>query len=158
MALETVGSNPTIHPNHSLQGALLADFVFQKNNGVSSSGKTQHFDCCIRWFESSHPSQPKTHFCLLTKVRFWLSDAFLTERDVYFVRDADFVCDARLAREWNASHHLSQRSGITYHFFENTSQQITNSCSSFRPLKTKKSVFECGGFDFNFQINSGDWL
>ena len=27
--------------------------------GVSSSGKTQHFDCCIRWFESSYPSQKK---------------------------------------------------------------------------------------------------
>ena len=23
--------------------------------GVSSSGKTQHFDCCIRWFKSSYP-------------------------------------------------------------------------------------------------------
>ena len=22
-------------------------------NGLSSSGKTQHFDCCIRWFESN---------------------------------------------------------------------------------------------------------
>ena len=27
--------------------------------GVSSSGKTQHFDCCIRRFESCHPSQKK---------------------------------------------------------------------------------------------------
>ena len=27
------------------------------NNGVSSSGKTQHFDCCMRRFESCHPSQ-----------------------------------------------------------------------------------------------------
>lgn len=24
--------------------------------GVSSSGKTKHFDCFIRWFESSYPS------------------------------------------------------------------------------------------------------
>ena len=26
---------------------------------MSSSGKTQHFDCCIRWFESNYPSQKK---------------------------------------------------------------------------------------------------
>ena len=29
------------------------------NIGVSSSGKTQHFDCCIRRFESCHPCQRK---------------------------------------------------------------------------------------------------
>ncbi len=29
----------------------------KQNIGVSSSGKTQHFDCCIRRFESCHPSQ-----------------------------------------------------------------------------------------------------
>ena len=28
--------------------------------GLSSSGKTQHFDCCIRGFESRQPS----HYCL----------------------------------------------------------------------------------------------
>ena len=33
--------------------------------GVSSSGKTQHFDCCIRRFESCHPSQKQQmHFCI----------------------------------------------------------------------------------------------
>ena len=30
------------------------------NIGVSSSGKTQHFDCCIREFESRRPSQKAT--------------------------------------------------------------------------------------------------
>ncbi len=34
---------------------------------MSSSGKTQHFDCCIRRFESCHPSQKitDTKLCLL---------------------------------------------------------------------------------------------
>ena len=32
---------------------------------MSSSGKTQHFDCCIRRFESCHPSQKQQmHFCI----------------------------------------------------------------------------------------------
>ena len=32
---------------------------------MSSSGKTQHFDCCIRRFESCHPSQKQqTQFCV----------------------------------------------------------------------------------------------
>lgn len=34
-------------------------FLTKLNIGVSSSGKTQHFDCCIREFESRHPSQKK---------------------------------------------------------------------------------------------------
>ena len=35
------------------------------NIGASSSGKTQHFDCCIRRFESCHPSQKQQmHFCI----------------------------------------------------------------------------------------------
>ena len=42
VALEAKGSNPFIH-------------LF----GLSPSGKAQHFDCCIRWFESSQPSQRK---------------------------------------------------------------------------------------------------
>ena len=42
VALEAKGSNPFIH--------LI---------GLSPSGKAQHFDCCIRWFESSQPSQRK---------------------------------------------------------------------------------------------------
>ncbi len=46
MALEVVGSTPIIHPI----------FLFI---GMSSSGKTQHFDCCIRRFESCHPCQKK---------------------------------------------------------------------------------------------------
>ena len=31
--------------------------VANRHFGVSPSGKAQHFDCCIRWFKSSHPSQ-----------------------------------------------------------------------------------------------------
>ena len=30
--------------------------VCSSYNGSSPSGKAQHFDCCIRWFESSWPS------------------------------------------------------------------------------------------------------
>ena len=41
VALEAQGSNPCIHPSPI---------------GLSPSGKAQHFDCCIRWFESSQPS------------------------------------------------------------------------------------------------------
>ena len=36
-----------------------------KSIGVSSSGKTQHFDCCIHWFESSYPSGEKASFGVL---------------------------------------------------------------------------------------------
>ena len=42
MALEVKGSIPFTHP--------------KQNIGLSSSGKTQHFDCCIRRFESCQPS------------------------------------------------------------------------------------------------------
>lgn len=53
------------YPPHflNLQDISLADlrllrYNFKKVNiGVSSSGKTQHFDCCIRRFKSCHPSQ-----------------------------------------------------------------------------------------------------
>ena len=52
------------YPPHflNLQDISLADlrllrYNFKKVNiGVSSSGKTQHFDCCIRRFKSCHPS------------------------------------------------------------------------------------------------------
>ena len=29
------------------------DFLINSTIGLSPSGKAQHFDCCIRWFESS---------------------------------------------------------------------------------------------------------
>ena len=47
-----------------------------------------------------------------------MSDAFLTERDAHFVRDVDLrsVMHA-FGACGNASHHLSQRSDITYHLF-----------------------------------------
>ena len=67
MALETIGSNPIIHPTNSrLRLNLWRSFEYkpQFNIGVSSSGKTQHFDCCIRRFESCHPSQKSTGFDL----------------------------------------------------------------------------------------------
>ena len=55
------------YPPHflNLQDISLADlrllrYNFKKVNiGVSSSGKTQHFDCCIRRFKSCHPSHLK---------------------------------------------------------------------------------------------------
>ena len=49
----------------------------------------------------------KVSFVYQTKETF-LSDAFLTERDAHFARDADFVCDARLRR-------VSGTHRITYH-------------------------------------------
>ena len=47
-----------------------------------------------------------------------MSDALLAERDAHFVRDVDLrsVMHA-FGACGNASHHLSQRSGITYHLF-----------------------------------------
>ena len=86
MALKTVGSNPTIHPTDFTPpvNKIWRSFHYQipfrnirifwnikidnkLNIGVSSSGKTQHFDCCIRRFESCHPSQKitDTKLCLL---------------------------------------------------------------------------------------------
>ena len=86
MALKTVGSNPTIHPtdltppvnkiwrSFHYQISFRNIWIFRNvkidnklNIGVSSSGKTQHFDCCIRRFESCHPSQKitDTKLCLL---------------------------------------------------------------------------------------------
>ena len=49
----------------------------------------------------------KSLFCLPTKGAF-LSDAFLSERDAHFVRDAGFACDASLRR-------VSRTHRITYH-------------------------------------------
>ncbi len=63
MALEAVGSTPITHPTNQLQVARFGVFYSKGtkfNIGVSSSGKTQHFDCCIRRFESCHPSQKET--------------------------------------------------------------------------------------------------
>ena len=58
MALEVVGSNPTTHPSiaKSFDFALFLSVII----GESSSGKTQHFDCCMRGFESRLPSQKIT--------------------------------------------------------------------------------------------------
>ena len=68
------------YPPHflNLQDISLADlrllrYNFKKVNiGVSSSGKTQHFDCCIRRFKSCHPSHKSANiknacrFCFFT--------------------------------------------------------------------------------------------
>ena len=64
MALETIGSNPIFHPignSAEAQRRLGGVFLIKLHIGVSSSGKTQHFDCCIRRFESCHPSQRKRY-------------------------------------------------------------------------------------------------
>lgn len=46
-------------PSRDIRGAqregMLAVEISRTFIGVSSSGKTQHFDCCIRRFESCHP-------------------------------------------------------------------------------------------------------
>ncbi|MGN1317076.1 MAG: hypothetical protein ACI4VW_08470 [Acutalibacteraceae bacterium] len=46
-----------------------------------------------------------------------MSDAFLSEREAHFVRDAASPVMHAFGACKNASHHLSQRSGITYHLF-----------------------------------------
>ena len=51
MALEVMGSTPIIHPT-------------KQYIGMSPSGKAPHFDCGIRWFESSHPSH---EYLIITK-------------------------------------------------------------------------------------------
>ena len=48
------------HKLTSVQTHYRGSFFKTEYIGVSSSGKTQHFDCCIRRFESCHPSQKKT--------------------------------------------------------------------------------------------------
>ena len=46
------------HPPH-IQREETKKLVLFLYKGMSSSGKTQHFDCCIRRFESCHPCQTK---------------------------------------------------------------------------------------------------
>ena len=41
--------------------------ILKLNIGVSSSGKTQHFDCCMRRFESCHPSHQRAMKKILPK-------------------------------------------------------------------------------------------
>ena len=58
----------------------------------------------------------KTSFVYLTKEVF-LSDAFLSEQDAHFVRDAGFACDARLRRVGGThriTYHSIAASLITY--------------------------------------------
>ncbi len=62
-------------------------------------------------------SNKKVSFVFRTKGTF-LSDAFLAERDAHCVRDAALPVMHAFGACQNASHHPSQRSGITYHFFQ----------------------------------------
>ena len=58
----------------------------------------------------------KVSFVYQTKETF-LRDAFLAERDAHCVRDADFVCDARLRRVCGThriTYHSAAASLITY--------------------------------------------
>ena len=84
-----------------------------------ATAKTANFGHRKRAISSpSAPANKKVSFVYRTKETF-LRDAFLSEHDAHFVRDAGFARDARLQRVRNASHHLSLRSGITYHLFSN---------------------------------------
>ena len=51
------------YPPQTQAAAELAA-VFKLNIGVSSSGKTQHIDCCISRFESCNPSQNKRTYLI----------------------------------------------------------------------------------------------
>ena len=57
MALEAVGSNPTIHPILLYSNKII--YI-----GVSPSGKALDFDSSIRRFKSCHPSHEKSVFLL----------------------------------------------------------------------------------------------
>ena len=65
MALEAVGSNPTIHPTLYTRTATVRAEVFSGltivfsvcHDGMSPRGKAKDFDSFIRGFESRHPSQ-----------------------------------------------------------------------------------------------------
>ena len=64
----------------------------------------------VRRVSGSSPltsTNKKVSFVYQTKETF-LSDAFLAERGAHYVRDADYVCDARLRR-------VSRTHRITYH-------------------------------------------
>ena len=71
-----------------------------------------------RGFESHHSPQQKSLFCLPDKRGFF---EWCVPCGTWCALCAwcGFACDARLRRVRDASHHLSQRSGITYHLFEN---------------------------------------
>ena len=71
---------------------------------MSSSGKTQHFDCCIRRFESCHPSHQKRVICLPDNHSFCAMCSATAERDVHFVCDVCFASDVRFARERGGTH------------------------------------------------------
>ena len=63
--------------------------------GVSPSGKAKDFDSFIRWFKSSYPCQQKTHFCLVTKVRF-LNDVCLRQMMTASPNDVRYANDVCL--------------------------------------------------------------
>ena len=108
MALEVVGSNPIIHPTFSPPTfAVSGDFFVKFNIGVSSSGKTQHFDCCIRRFESCHPSQEKQirtiRFCMMEYLDLFFilaifSQKWIVDLDYPFFIDLFIFCRFSLAR------------------------------------------------------------
>ena len=83
-----------------------SDNLQKFNIGVSSSGKTQHFDCCIRRFESCHPSQKSrsrkwTGFYLLPITSSLIPQIFDSGEQVKIRRNR---CGVPTARITNARH------------------------------------------------------
>lgn len=50
---------PILCVAHDSRRILRWCFLRRELTGLSPSGKAQHFDCCIRWFESSQPRLPR---------------------------------------------------------------------------------------------------
>ena len=67
-----------------------------------------------------------------------MSDAFLAERDAHCVRDAASPVKHAFGACKNASHHLSQRSGITYHLFaKRVICDVTRKCEMYIMSESK---------------------
>ena len=86
------------------------------NLAYSSVGRAAVSKTACRGFKSYCPCQQKSLFCLPDR-RDFFNDAFLAERDARCVRDAASPVMHAFGACKNASHHLSQRSGITYYLF-----------------------------------------
>ena len=67
-----------IYPSQVLTMHFNYDIIYKVFIGVSPSGKAKDFDSFTRKFKSCYPCQQKTHFCLVTKVRF-LNDVCLRQ-------------------------------------------------------------------------------
>ena len=52
----------SVESSDASRNPLLRKAQYNKK-GVSPSGKAQHFDCCMRWFESNYPCSYERESC-----------------------------------------------------------------------------------------------